>query len=236
MLSPLLERLTTEAQGAFRLAKVDVDANQNLALRYNVRSIPAVKAFREGQVAAEFTGLLPEPRLREFLRGLAPSAADLLLEKAHSLLAAQKWAAAETAFRQTLESEPGRAAARLGLLKSLLVQGRLAEAQPYLSGFPAGHQFTAAETLRPLAEALARAAAAPAGDEEPLAAAYHNALRLALRGNLPAAMDGILDVLRQDKHYRSGEPRRVMLGLLELLGEANPLTRQYRSELALILF
>ena len=66
-LGPLLEKLADEAQGSFRLAKVDVDSSPNLALRYGVRSIPNVKAFRDGQVVAEFVGAQPEPRLREFV-------------------------------------------------------------------------------------------------------------------------------------------------------------------------
>ena len=104
-LGPILERLTEEAQGAFRLAKVDVDANPNLAIRFSVRSIPAVKSFRDGQVVSEFVGAQPEPRLREFIRALAPSQTDLLLEKGVSYLDEQQWASAENLFRQFLAKE-----------------------------------------------------------------------------------------------------------------------------------
>ena len=55
-------------------------------------------------------------------------------------------------------------------------------------------------------------------------------------GNFEAAMDGMLDVLRQDKHYRNDEVRKVLLGMFEMLGDESPLTRQYRSELASVLF
>ena len=71
-LGPLLEKLTQEAQGAFRLARLDVDANPNLARRFGIRSIPAVKAFRDGQLVAEFTGARSEPQVRQFLAQLAP--------------------------------------------------------------------------------------------------------------------------------------------------------------------
>src|SRR5512133_1248777 len=100
MLTPILEKLAEEAKGAFRLAKANVDENPNLALRYGVRSIPAVKAFQNGQVVSEFTGAQPEPRVREFIRSLAPSQGDLAQEKAESLLDQHQWSSAERDFRQ----------------------------------------------------------------------------------------------------------------------------------------
>src|SRR4030067_2970921 len=67
-LTPILEKITEEAGGSFRLAKVNVDESPNLALRFNVRSIPNVKAFRDGQAVSEFLGFEPEPRVRDFIR------------------------------------------------------------------------------------------------------------------------------------------------------------------------
>ncbi len=235
-LGPLLERLAEEGRGVFRLATVDVDANPNLALRFGIRSIPAVKAFRDGEVASEFVGALPEPRLREFLRALAPSQTDLLLEKGQSQVAAQNWAEAEKSFHQFLEKTPAFPPALLGLLRCQVMQGRLDEAARTLAGFPPSKDFIAAEAMRPLVEALGRTKSSPLLSENPLEAAFQNALRLVLHGNLPAAMDGLLDILRQDKQYRGGEARRVLLGLFSALGEESELVRPYRAELAMILF
>jgi len=78
-LGPILERMANQADGMFRLARVNVDENPNLALRYNVRNIPAVKGFRLGNVAAEFFGVIPEEDIRSFLAELAPSPLDLVL-------------------------------------------------------------------------------------------------------------------------------------------------------------
>jgi putative thioredoxin len=234
-LGPLLERLAAEATGNFRLAKVNVDQNPNLATRYAVRSIPSVKAFREGKVVSEFTGLQPEPRVREFLRGIAPSAADLILEKSNSLLTQGKYQSAEIEFRKAIEITPEQPGALLGLAKSLLAQGRARETQDVLRNFPASREYAAAEKLYPLMEALLRVENGQFYSDDPLEAAYNHALRLISKGNMPAAMDGLLDVLRQDKHYHNDEVRKVLLGLFELLGET-PLTRQYRQELASVLF
>ncbi len=235
-LTPLLEKYVTEGQGSFRLAKVNVDDNPNLALRFGVRSIPNVKAFRDGQVVSEFLGLQPEPRVKEFIRNLAPSQLDLQLEKGQSMLESMAWVEAGTAFRQFLQKSPNHPAGLLGLLKASLMQGRFSEARQIMDEFPSSPEFARVEALRTLLNALWGETSNHEVTENPLDATYHNALRLALRGNLPAAMDGILDILRQDKHYRNDEARKVLLGLFEILGDNHPLTQQYRRELALVLF
>ncbi|HLA98953.1 MAG TPA: thioredoxin [Anaerolineales bacterium] len=235
-LGPLLELIASEAQGTFRLAKVNVDQNQNLAMRYNIRSIPAVKAFRDGHVVSEFVGLQPEPRVREFIRTIAPSQSDLDLEKAQSLYRLQNYAEAEGSFRRALRDKPASPIAQLGLAKSLLMQGQPAEAAAILRSFPTSQEYSIAMGLLPVAESMLHLGSGNAFDDNPLEAAYARAIKLAQRGNLPAALDGILDILRQDKRYRHDEVRLVFLGLLELLGEDSYLTRQYRQELASVLF
>ncbi|WP_299025368.1 tetratricopeptide repeat protein [uncultured Thermanaerothrix sp.] len=235
----LLMRLADEAQGRFRLARVNVDENPNLALRYGVRSLPTVKAFVNGQVVAEFVGLIPETRLREFLERLQPpSPTALKLEKAESLLVEGEWAEAEDLFREVLEEDGEDPRALLGLAKALLAQGKGYEGLAILEAFPSSRQYAQAMLLKPYAQALVelRQRREIEDESDELAAAYWNAIRLASRGNLLAALDGLLDILRQDKRYREDQARQVVLSLLEILGEENPLTRQYRNELALILF
>jgi putative thioredoxin len=236
VLGPLLEKLTLEAQGNFRLAKVDVDQNQNLAQRYNVRSIPTVKVFKDGNMVSEFTGALPEPRLREFIQSIIPSQDSLQLEKGRSLLTARQGRNAEVVYRQILEKNRTQPAAILGLIKSLLLQGQGSEALALISNFPASRELIAAEILRPLAQVFSTPDSLNTYSDDPLEAAYFNALRLARRGNLEAGMDGLLDLLRQEKTYKNGEVRKVFLSLLELSGDDNPSTRQYRNELASVLF
>jgi putative thioredoxin len=80
VLGPVLESAVAERAGQVELVKVDVDANQELAERYGVRGIPNVKAFRNGRVAAEFTGAVSPQQVRSFLDGLTgPPAAERLL-------------------------------------------------------------------------------------------------------------------------------------------------------------
>jgi putative thioredoxin len=235
-LTPLLEKYAVEARGTFRLAKVNVDDNPNLALRFSVRSIPNVKAFRDGQVVSEFLGLQPEPRVKEFIRNLAPSQIDLLLEKGQSQLESMNWNEASNSFHQFLTKSPNHPAGLLGLLKANLMQGNFSGVRQILDIFPPSQEYAHLEELRPLFYALWTEKTNQSISEDLLDVAYNNALRLIMRGNLPAGMDGIIDILRQNKHYHNDEARKVLLGLFEVLGDNHPLTQQYRQELAMILF
>lgn len=236
-LGPLLENLAREAQGSFRLARVDVDANPNLALHYGVRSVPTVKVFSQAEIVGEFSGLQPETRIREFLSRITPpSPLALALEKANSLLQDHEWQPAESLFRDLLEQTPGQPESLLGLAVALLGQGYGDLAQPILRGFPASREFSRAQLLLPLAETLTRSKNGRLPAENDLDVAFANSIRLAGRGNVPAALDGLLDILRQNKHYRADIARQVFLGLLEVLGQTDPQARAYRTELSAILF
>jgi len=196
-----------------------------------------VKAFRNGEMVAEFTGVQPEPRLRDFLRRIAPSQTDLILEKGNSLWQAGEIQQAEQAFRQVLQSAPESTPAQLGLAKCLLLLGHGKMANQILDEFPASREYNTAQILLPLAEALTRAEQEDKFEGgSPLDPGFNNALRLVKRGNIESAMDGLLDILREDKHYGDGDGRRLMVALLELLSDNNPITRQYRNELASVLF
>lgn len=235
-LDPILRDQAEKAEGEFRLARLNVDENPKISVRFNVSGIPAVKAFREGKIVAEFTGLKPEREVQKFLRRVVPSATDLNLDKGESLLDMERWVDAENAFQQVLEVSPQHPSALIGLAKSLIAQGEIDEVIEILERFPASHEFSAAEKLKPLVQALRQLEAGKARAADSIDATYHHALRLIGLGNIPAAMDGILAVLRQDKHYRDDEAKDVMLGLFEILGNENPVTREYRKELSTILF
>lgn len=233
-LGPMLEDLVENADGRYRLAKVNVDENPNLAIRYNIRNIPYVKGFRLGQVAAEFFGLVPKPEIEKFLRELAPSPSDLLLAKGQGLLVYHRWADAEASFRKVLKDQPKAPGAFLGLSKSLLAQNKTKEALDILKNFPASKEYATAEILRPLAEALLHPQ--PQADDYDLEAIYLRALNLIKTGKFPAALDGLLELLRQNKSYRNGQARKVVVALLEILGEENEISKQYRAELSSVIF
>jgi putative thioredoxin len=237
VMDPILEHLVVEAQGALRLARVDVDKNPTLAMRFSVRNIPTVKAFSGGVVVSEFVGAQPEARLREFVAKITPpSPLSLALEKAESLLKEHQWSEGEKTYRSILEQEPGNPSALLGLSKIILGLGKASEAVQILHNFPASRQYNDAEVLMPYADALLAYQNNKMDDTTDLDAAFRSSIRLASRGNFPAALDGLFDILRQDKKFRNGKARLVALSLFEIMGEDDPNIRQYRSELASILF
>ncbi len=236
-LTPILERIAEDARGSFRLARLDVDASPNLAGFYSVRSVPAVKAFSGGAIVGEFSGLIPEFRIREFVSRITPpSPAQLALERSEGLMALHRFDQAEAEYLHLVEQGQEIPASLLGLARIHLWRGDGARVKSLLQRIPASPQYAQAERLLPLAEALIdlQENRLPARGE--LDAAFTQAVRLFQRGKPAPALDGLLDILRQDRKYAEGRARLVVLGILELMGEEDPLTREYRTELATILF
>lgn len=238
MLGPVLEKLAKEYNGGFVLAKINTDQNQRLAMQFGIQGIPAVKGFRDGRVAAEFVGAQPEPQVRQFLQrlGATPGAGQAAGggDEAGKLLAARRWAEAESAYRRGDLKNP---AVALGLARALLAQGKGSEAGRLLDGIKDGPEFAVAAKLRPLVDYLAAAKGVEDVVGADTAAAHFFRANRALSDRNPiAALEEMLMAIRRDKRYRNGEPRQVMLALLELLDESDPQRREYLNKLASALF
>jgi len=236
VLGPKLEALAREGEGSFRLAKVNVDENPKLAKQYKIRNIPAVKAFVDAHVVSEFTGVLGDEALRDFIRLLSPAPQDLMYAKGTNLLIEGDYPEAEDAFREFLSTNPDHPGALLGLIRALLFQGQGHEAEVLLRNFPASSEYATAQLLKPVAKAYSTIGESDFNSENPLEAAFQNGVRLAKRGNILAALDGFLDILRKDRHFRDDQVKDLFVGLLALIGESHPEARGYRQELTSVLF
>ena len=151
-------------------------------------------------------------------------------------MAARDWKQAEKILRNILSQNPNLDSAHLALAKCLLAQGNSEEAIEHLDEIHAGRAFNSAEIIRPLAESLKAMNEDRLSGDSNLDAVFSNSIRLAGQAKYPLALDGLLDILRADKLYRNKLAHNVILGILELMGSEDPDTREYRAELASVLF
>ena len=236
MLEVVLERGIDEMGGKFRLAKLNVDDNPNLAVQFNVSSLPTLKAVSNGVVVGEMVGNQPDLKVREFLKKVTPpNPANLENGKAQSLLLVRKWVEAEILFRKVLESSPDLPSALLGLSISLLARDKPEEAEAILHSFPASQEYTRAQVLIPYAKYLLEPHSMQEAPQGNLETAFERSIDFARKGKFELAVEGLMDVLRVDKNYRKGLPKQIILSFLEILGSNETEARAYRSELASIL-
>jgi putative thioredoxin len=241
MLGPMLESLVRSYDGRIELAKLNTDEAPNLAYRYRIDAIPAVKGFRDGEVVDEFSGALPEPQVRAFLQRLLPSEADHLAERAARQAYGGDPAGAEASYRQALDLDPAHRSSVLGLARLLLAREETDEALELLRKVPGDSEASRllAEIAFSQAAQGADAAALRArlqNDPRDVDALYRLAMVEAARGEYEPALQRLLEVVRLDRSYGDDAGRRGMLDIFTLLSDAHPLTQTYRRQLSYVLF
>lgn len=248
MLTPILERLADEYAGKLFVAKVNTDAEQELAMEYRIRGIPAVKLFRNGEVAGEFVGVQPESAIRALIDRFVPNETDALIEKAVALRDAGQMADAVALLREAVGKEPNNDRAKLALANLLCEQaaggdvGLLQECQTLLDSLS-----IRAATNPEVEQARTRlimarvAAEAPPADElertvaanpDDLRARYRLAARATLAGRYEPAMEHLLEIVRRDRKFEDDAGRKGLVGIFHLLGSQHPLVVKYRGLLS----
>ena len=209
-LTPVLEKAATAREGKVDLARVDTDANQRLSAAFRIQGIPAVKAFKDGQVVEEFVGAQPPAAVERFFDSLVPTEAEELLE-----------AGDEASLRRALELEPANGDAAVRLARILRERGEDDEALEVLKNI-AGH--FGAEGL------AARIRLERADDVD-----VDDAFTALDAGDHERALDGLIAAI-SDSDGHKDDVRRAVVGILDELGPDNPLARDARRRLASALY
>jgi putative thioredoxin len=214
-LGPVLESAVAARAGKVELAKVDTEANPRISQAFRIQSIPAVKAFKDGKVVAEFVGAQPPAAIERFLDALVPSEADLLIG-----------AGDEESLRKAVELEPSRADAAVPLARILHTRGDSDGALELLARVPGSF---AGDGL------AARIGLERASKASPTAPDYGDAFTALDAADQERALDLLLGALPSADGSKD-DVRRVIVGILDELGVEHPLARDARRRLATALY
>src|SRR5262245_46807556 len=224
-LGPLLEKAAADRDGAFLLAKVDVDntgVGQALLQAVQSQSIPTVVAFRDGQPVSMFIGAYPEDEIGRFLDSILPTEADLEADQAEAVLESGDLEGAEAGFRDALAKDPENRDAALGLARVLIERGDDDDASPLVARF----------LPDPEAERLHAELEVRGWVDEPGAGTLADAKRLAAQGRWREALDGMASTLQDGLDAA----RAAMVTVFSVLGDDDELVAEYRRRLAAALF
>lgn len=211
-LTPALERATQARDGQIELAKVDVDANQQLAAAFRVQGIPAVKAFKGGEVVNEFTGALPPQQVDAFFDTLVPSEADRLVAESPD---------DEESLRRALALDPRHAAAAKALGRLLIARGEHDEAERVLAPFQADFLATGLAARARLARER--------DDLEPAWSAWD-------AGDHETALEKLQEAFAGADGDERDTLRQTMVGIFTELGADSELARTHRRRMAAAMY
>ena len=239
-LVPTLEKLETEYAGRFTLAKVDVDANQQIAGMFGIRSVPTCVLMMGGKPVDGFMGAQSEGQVRQFLDKHLPSAGELAAEaevdEAEQLLQSGDTQAALHKLAEALQADPGNDDARFDYVRLLITTGDYEQAAALLQeplkrvprplAFEALHQWLQCmlfvqQDVRGNWE-FAQFDALIAQNKRDFETRFAKAQVLAAEGQWTAAMDELLEIIMRDKDWNGQAARKLYVGILELLTPPKP--------------
>ncbi|MES2255117.1 MAG: thioredoxin [Pseudomonadota bacterium] len=256
-LGPVLEKAVTEAEGAVRLVKVNIDENPEIAQQLRIQSIPAVFAFKDGQPVDGFMGALPESQVKAFVSGLSgggghdhagPGHAEEVLAVAAEAFAAGDIGTAAQAFGHVLQDDPGNPKAVAGLATCYLKSGDIERARTTLQLVrPDGVADDAIRAAEAELKLLESANQAPRGEAEVLKAKlaadandhqarFDLALALDSGGDRESALTELLEIVRRDRKWNDDAARQHLVTLFEAMGPTDPRTLDARRKLSATLF
>jgi putative thioredoxin len=238
-IGPVLERLASEAAGQWELVKLNVDENPRTAGAFRIRSIPAVKAFRDGKVVTEFVGAIPEAQIRSWITRILPTEADRLADEGAARAKAGQVAEAEESYQKALAEDRDHLPAIVGLAEILGAKGEVDEAIALLDRRPTDAPSQALRAKLGLTRGggadVGALRARIAADPKDARARYDLGRALAAKGEYEPALEELLEVVALDRKIDDDGARKAMLDVFRMLGDDDERTRSYRRRLSLVI-
>ncbi|KRS14821.1 thioredoxin [Roseovarius atlanticus] len=253
-LGPQLEAAVTKANGAVKMAKVNVDENQMIAQQLRVQSIPMVYAFWQGQPIDGFQGAVPGSEIDAFVNRVVQAAGgaegdsglDEAIAAAQEMLEQGAAADAAQTFAAILQEDDKNAAAYAGLVSSHIAMDDLEQAEAILNGAPA--EISKAPELEAAAAQLALARqAADAGPVSELRekveanpddhqARFDLAQALHASGQTQEAVDELLELFRRDREWNDAAAKTQLFTIFDALKPSDPVAQAGRRKLSSMIF
>lgn len=244
-LMPILESLANEYAGAFLLAKVNADDQQQIAAQFGVRSLPTVIVMQNGQPVDGFQGAQAEPQVRELLSKYLPKPWDALLQQVAPLLQEENWTEALEPLRQAYELSSSDVSIGKTLARVYIELNRCAEAQAIIEAIPLAEQDAQYEQLLALLELKQNAAKSPevtalenalAADPDNVDLQLQLAVQYSQHQHSEEALELLLSMLRKDINCKEGEVKKTTLDIIAALGKADPMAIKYQRQVFSLLY
>jgi len=234
MIGPILEKLAEENADSWELAKVDTDKNQQIAAKYGVKGIPNVKLFRNGEVINEFTGALPEPAIKEWLKKSIPSKFADQIEHAKIHLKNGDTLTAKAILEDIYKGDINNSEVKVLLAKILLFDD-IKEAMRLIQNIDGNLiNIELAEAITTLADLLQRNQSSFADSE--VREKYLGAIGDIRKKDFDSALTKFIDLIRTDRKYEDDGARKACIAIFKFLGEDDEITVRHRRDFGSALY
>lgn len=234
MIGPILEKLAEENKENWELVKVDTDKNQQVSMKYGVRGIPNVKLFRNGEIINEFTGALPEPAIKEWLKKSIPSKFSDQIERAKILLKNGNVSNAKFILEDIHSGDVNNSEVKVLLAKIFLFEN-VKEALRLVQNVSASiENLELAEAINTLADLLNRSL--NSFPESDVKEKFLSSIEDIRKQDFDTALSILIETIRADRNYDDDGARKACIAIFKFLGEDHETTIKHRRDFGSALY
>lgn len=235
VLGPVLEKLAANNNGEWYLVKINSDKHPELSANYGIRSIPAVKLFRNGEVVNEFVGALPEQAIKQWLKKNIPNKYQDLVLHAEELFSVGKENEAQKILNEVLRDDPNNSVAKILLAKTYLFDNS-SKALALLIGVEETSEnaeiINSLKTIAGLIDENNKLLI----EDSPTKELYLEAISSLREKNFEKSLEKFIEVIRTDRYYADDAARKACIAIFKFLGEESKITLSYRRDFGSALY